>query len=150
MTMSTTLWNGLEIDMPDGWTDVSTVVLAPRTPIANGDKPTINLVVKRRPMDSDDTERSLMTYLQFMQDATKGTLDDVVTKDFAKGRAVSFKAIIDGTQVKQTTLLMFAAGEEISATVTQRADDTTPAPVVEKLLRSVRSVRRAAPRKGGA
>jgi hypothetical protein len=147
MGMSVTMWNGLEIDVPDGWADVSTVVVAPRASIAGGEKPTINLVVKRRPMDADDTERSMLTYLQFMR-SSLGELSGVETKDMSagpiKGRAVHFSAVVDGTPVKQTTLLYFSGGEEISATVTQRADDATPAPAVEKLLRSVRTTRPAA------
>lgn len=152
--MAVTLFNGLEIDVPDGWADVSTVVVAPRAAVTAGVKPTINLVVKRRPSDGDDTERSMLTYLQFMRDSF-GELDGVETKEMTagahKGRAVSFSATIDGTPVRQTTLLFFApapgGGEEVSATVTQRADDATPAPVVEKLLRSVKAT--GALRRGG-
>src|SRR5687768_4712364 len=111
--MTTALYNGLEIDVPEGWADVSTVVVAPRAAVAGNEKPSINLVVKRRPMDGDDTERSLFTYLQFMKSAL-GDIEHVETKDMiagaVKGRAVAFTATIEGTRVRQTTLLYFAAG----------------------------------------
>jgi hypothetical protein len=147
--MTTTLWNGIEIDVPEGWADVSTVVIAPQAPVVDGKKPSINLVVKRRPTNGDETEKSLATYLRFMQ-AQFGAIDDVAHKEMTagahKGKAVTFTANVGGQKLRQTTLLYFASGEEISATVTQRDDDATTASAVEKLLKSVKSVKRVGSR----
>lgn len=139
------MWNGLEIDVPAGWADTSTIVLAPRAALADGKKPTVNLLVKRRPAHHDDTEAAINGYLKFMHEQF-GELTDVKTATLSgtpKSRSVSFSAVADGVAFRQFTLLFYAplpggGGEEISATVTQLPGDTTSPHEIDKLLRSVR------------
>lgn len=148
------MFNGLQIDVPDGWADVSTIVVAPKTALLDGQKPSINLLVKRRPCAKDDSERSLNTYLKFMSESF-GALGDVATKEMVagtiRGKSVAFSAVVDGVAFRQFTFLYFAplpggGGEEVSATVTQLDGDPTPLFEIEKLLKSVR---RAAAVRGG-
>jgi hypothetical protein len=138
--MVTRMFNGLQIDVPDGWADQTTVVVAPKI-VGPDKKPSINMVVKRRPAQSDDTDRTVLSYLRFMKTAF-GALDDVQTKEMMagsiKGKAVRFNASTDGRKFCQITFLFHAGGEEISATVTQLDGDATPLVEIEKLLRSVR------------
>jgi hypothetical protein len=140
--MAMRMFNGLQIDVPDGWADVSTVVVAPigATEEGNG-RPSINMVVKRRPSANDDTDKTVLSYLRFMKNAF-GTLQDVQTKEMMagsiKGKAVKFNAASDGRKFTQVTFLFHAGGEEISATVTQVDGDGTPMAEIERLLRSVR------------
>ncbi len=146
------MWNGLEIDVPAGWADASTIVVAPRAPLAVGDKPTINLLVKRRPVAHDDTEAAMNGYLKFMHEQF-GELSDLRESALSgspQARTVSFSAQADGHVFRQYTLLFFASlpgggGEEISATVTQLHGDTTPTHEIDQLLRSVRRL----PARGG-
>jgi hypothetical protein len=135
-------FNGIQIDVPDGWSDLSTVIVAPKRPLEEGKKPSINLVVKRRPVQtSRDATATLREYLTFMRNAF-GELKDLETKELVVGNvkasAVRFLAESEGTSFRQTTLLYHAGGEEISATVTQLADDTTTAGAVERLLASIK------------
>jgi hypothetical protein len=127
-------FNGIEIDVPDTWVDRSTVVVGP-------DDKSINLVVKRRPIPEVGLEQTLEHYVNFMR-TRFGALAKLETKAVmvgrSKGVAVRFEAETAGTTFRQTTLLYHGKGEEISATVTQLANDPTPAPVVDKLLSSVR------------
>ena len=148
------MWNGLQIDVPDGWADVSTIVVAPRAALTTGRKPTINLVVKRRPCDTDDVERSMNTYLKFMTESF-GDLGNLATNEMVagsiKGKSIAFSSVVDGVAFRQFTFLYFVAlagggGEEVSATVTQLEGDRTPLFEIEKLLKSVR---RAAAVRGG-
>ena len=139
--MSLRLFNGLQIDVPEGWADVSTVIVAPKGAVAEGKKPSINLVVKRRPMQNDDTDKTLQGYLRFMKN-TFGELIELQTKEMMagniKGKAIKFEAVADGRKFRQVTLLYHAGGEEISATVTQLDGDPTPMPEIEKMLRSIK------------
>ncbi len=139
--MSVRMFNGLQIDVPDGWADVSTVVVAPKGEVHEGKKPSINLVVKRRPAEKDDTEKTMQSYLRFMKKAF-GVLEDVQAKEMLagsiKGKAVRFSAQAEGKKFKQITFVFHAGNEEISATVTQLDGDPTPQGDIEKLLRSVR------------
>jgi len=148
------MFNGLQIDVPDGWADVSTIVVAPKAALLDGEKPTINLLVKRRPCANDDSERSMNTYLKFMTESF-GSLEKLAIKDMVagaiKGRSVVFSAVVDGVALRQSTFLYFVplpggGGEEVSATVTQIDGDPTPLFEIEKLLKSVR---RAAGVRGG-
>ena len=148
------MFNGLQIDVPEGWADVSTIVVAPKSALLDGKKPTINLLVKRRPCASDDSERSMNTYLKFMTESF-GALGNLATKEMVagaiKGRSIAFSAVVDGTAFRQYTFLYFVSlpgggGEEVSATVTQLEGDATPLFEIEKLLKSVR---RAAAVRGG-
>ncbi len=139
--MSLRFFNGIQIDVPEGWSDVSTVIVAPRRALEEGKKPSINLVVKRRPVPAGrDPQATLRDYLAFMRN-TFGELKELQTKEMLvgsqKGSAVRFLAEADGTQFRQTTLLYHAAGEEVSATVTQLADDPTPAATIDRLLQSI-------------
>ena len=146
------LWNGLEIDVPPGWADASTIVIAPRAPLAHGEKPSINLLVKRRPVAHDHTEASMNSYLKFMHEEF-GELEDIRTNAVPgspPARTVSFAASANGQAFRQYTMLFYAplpsgGGEEVSATVTQLQGDTTPPHEVDKLLRSVRRL----PTRGG-
>ena len=139
--MTVRVYNGLQIDVPDVWADVSTVIVAPKAPLLEGKKPPVNLVVKRRPCEKEEIDASLQKYLRFMQ-AQFGALVDVQQKDMLvgamKGKAVQFEATHDGKKFRQITLLYHAGGEEISATVTQLDGDATSLADIEKLLRSVK------------
>jgi hypothetical protein len=139
--MSVRLFNGLQIDVPDGWADVSTVIVAPKQAVQDGKKPSINLVVKRRPAEKDDTERTMQSYLRFMKN-TFGDVSEVQTKEMMagniKGKAIKFEAVADGRKFRQVTLLYHSGGEEISATVTQLDGDPTPMNEIEKMLRSIK------------
>jgi hypothetical protein len=139
--MTMRFFNGLQIDVPEGWTDLTTIVVAPRKELENGQKPGINLVVKRRPAPSQDTSQTLRDYLRFMQ-GTFGKLEELETREMVvgshKGQAVRFVANAEGRKFRQVTLLYVSNGEEISATVTQLIDDPTPMKVIERLLRSIK------------
>jgi hypothetical protein len=135
------MFNGLQIDVPDGWADVSTVVIAPRDPLRDGKKPSINLVVKRRPCEHDETEKTLQGYLKFMQ-SSFGEVSDVQTKEMMagniRGKAIRLSAVADQKKFSQVTFLYHTGGEEVSASVTQMHGDLTPIADIEKLLKSVR------------
>ncbi|MEQ9502935.1 MAG: hypothetical protein RIT81_39055 [Deltaproteobacteria bacterium] len=139
--MTLRFFNGLQIDVPKGWTDLSTVIIAPKKDVAKGDRPSINLVVKRRPAKKKEDADTLKSYLSFMRQSF-GELHDLETKDLLVGntraKAVRFKAYADGRCFTQTTMLYTSAGDEISATVTQLDEDPTTAKEVEKLLKSIR------------
>ena len=140
--MALRFFNGLQIDVPKDWSDLSTVVVAPKEPLDDGRKPPINLVVKRRPVTSSrDVKQSLRDYLSFMRGAF-GELKELQTREVpvgaAKASAVRFLAEADGNAFRQTTLLYHAGGEEISATVTQLATDPTSQETIDKLLQSIR------------
>jgi hypothetical protein len=145
--MTLRFFNGIQIDVPDGWADVSTVIVAPRQDISDGKKPMINLVVKRRPSKTKDVSDTIREYLSFMK-TTLGELKDVETKEMkagsVKGTAVRFSSEANGRRFRQITLLYVAGGDEISATVTQLDGDPTPMKTIEKLLQSIR------PAAGGA
>jgi hypothetical protein len=130
--MARRFFNGLEIDVPDGWADKSTVMLT---------RTTINLVVKRRPAPESDLDASLEAFLAFMGNSF-GPLEQLQTKTLdvagVKGKAVRFLSSAEGRRFVQTTLLYRAGSEEISATVTQLEGDTTSADDVERMLKSVR------------
>ena len=139
--MALRFFNGIQIDVPDGWTDLSTVILAPRKEVADGNKPTINLVVKRRPAKGKDSSKTIEEYLAFMRQ-TFGELKVVQTNEMllgnVRGTAVRFSTEAQGKGFKQTTLLYHSGGDEISATVTQLDGDPTPHKEIEALLRSIR------------
>jgi hypothetical protein len=139
--MSKRFFNGIEIDVPDGWADLSTVIIAPRVEIADGKKPSINLVVKRRPAKQGSEHKTMHEYLAFMK-KTFGKLDDVQTKEMmvgsVRGQAVRFSTEAAGKRFTQTTLLYQTNGDEISATVTQLEGDPTPPQAIEKLLKSIK------------
>jgi hypothetical protein len=131
-------FNGLQIDVPDGWSDLSTVVLAP----TSEKRPSINLVVKRRPLNQgEDLDRSVAEYLAFMRESF-GELGNIESRPIlvgsARGRAVRFSAQNNGRDFRQTTFLYHHAGEEVSATVTQLGSDTTDTARVERLLASIK------------
>jgi hypothetical protein len=133
---------GMMADLPAGWADRSTVCASPAPAKASG-KPSINLVVKRRPMPKKGNIATLTDYLGFMQRAF-GALAGVQTKEIrvgaSVGLAVRFNAAASGTKFSQTTVLYEFAGEEISATVTQLEGDPTPPDAVEALLTSIRPI----------
>jgi hypothetical protein len=139
--MTLRFFNGIQIDVPDGWTDLSTVIVAPRQEVADGKKPMINLVVKRRPSKAKDSSQTLKEYLAFMKNVL-GDLKDIETKEMlvgsVKGTAVRFNAEANGRRFKQITLLYVSGGDEISATITQLDGDPTPMKTIEKLLKSIR------------
>jgi hypothetical protein len=139
--MTLRFFNGLQIDVPDGWADLSTVIVAPKEALDVGKKPTINLVVKRRPVPDSDPGERIKEYLRFMQ-GTFGELEELETKEMRvgahRGQAVRFVASAEGRAFRQVTLLYVTNGEEISATVTQLLDDPTPMGTIEKLLRSIK------------
>ena len=139
--MALRFFNGLQIDVPDGWSDLSTVIIAPRKELESGKKPGINLVVKRRPAKDRETAQTLREYLAFMQ-GTFGTLEELQTKEMMvgniRGQAVRFVAEAEGKRFRQVTLLYQSNGEEVSATVTQLVTDPTPMTVIEKLLKSIK------------
>ena len=145
--MTTRFFNGLQIDVPDGWADVSTVIVAPRKPVQDGKKPGINLVVKRRPMSSDETDRTMQDYLSYMK-TTFGSLEDLQSKELMvgsiKGKAVRFTASAEGRSFRQITVLYHTRGEEVSATVTQLLTDETSMTEIERILKSIK------PAAGGA
>lgn len=139
--MTLRFFNGLQIDVPSGWTDLSTVIIAPKEGVAKGERPSINLVVKRRPAKKKDDGDTLSSYLAFMRQSF-GELLDLETKEMLVGntraKAVRFTAVAEGRRFTQTTMLYTSAGDEISATVTQLDEDPTTAKQVEKLLKSIR------------
>lgn len=139
--MATRFFNGIQIDVPDGWTDLSTVIIAPRQEVAEGKKPSINLVVKRRPAKPGSEQKSLQEYLSFMRKSF-GKLEDLQTKEMmvgsVRGTAVRFTTEANGRRFTQVTLLYHSQGDEISATVTQLDGDPTPIKDIEKLLKSIR------------
>lgn len=139
--MATRFFNGIQIDVPDGWTDLSTVIIAPRQDVADGKKPSINLVVKRRPAKPGTEQRSVQEYLAFMR-RSFGKLEDLQTKEMmvgsVRGQAVRFTTETHGKRFTQVTLLYHSQGDEISATVTQLEGDPTPIKEIEKLLKSIR------------
>jgi hypothetical protein len=139
--MTLRFFNGIQIDVPEGWADISTVIVAPREDIGDGKKPKINLVVKRRPAKTKDVTETIKEYLAFMK-STLGELHDVETKEMkagsVKATAVRFTSEANGRRFKQITLLYVAGGDEISATVTQLDGDPTPMKTIEKLLASIR------------
>jgi hypothetical protein len=139
--VSKRFFNGIEIDVPEGWTDLSTVIIAPRTEVSEGKKPSINLVVKRRPAKPGSENKTMHEYLAFMK-KTFGKLDDIQTKEMmvgsVRGQAVRFTTEAGGKRFTQMTLLYQTQGDEISATVTQLEGDPTPVKTIEKLLRSIR------------
>src|SRR5688572_13759770 len=112
--MSLRFFNGIQIDVPDGWTDLSTVIVAPRSEVADGKKPMINLVVKRRPTKTKDASQTLKDYLAFMK-SMLGDLKDIETKEMVvgsvKGTAVRFNAEANGRRFKQITLLYVSGGD---------------------------------------
>ena len=130
--MAKRFFNGLEIDVPEGWADKTTVMLT---------KGTINLVVKRRPAPEGDLQTSLEAFLSFMSKSF-GPLEGLETKTIevagVKARAVRFLSNAEGRRFVQTSLIYRAGSEEISATVTQLEGDTMSADEVERLLKSVR------------
>ena len=130
--MARRFFNGLEIDVPEGWADKSTVMLT---------RNTINLVVKRRPAPEGDLETSLETFLAFMR-SSFGPLDSLETKTIEvagiKARGVRFLSTAEGRRFVQTSLIYRAGSEEISATITQLEGDPTSADEVERMLKSVR------------
>lgn len=138
--MSSKQIGGMMADLPAGWADRSTVCASPAPSQDNG-KPSINLVVKRRPMPNKGTVATLTDYLGFMKRAF-GALNGVQTKELrvgpSVGVAVRFNAVASGTKFFQTTVLYELAGEEISATVTQLEGDPTSQEAVEALLTSIR------------
>ena len=139
--MTLRFFNGIQIDVPKGWTDLSTVILAPRDDVAKGDKPTINLGVKRRPAKSKDQAKTLEAYLAFMR-KTFGELEGLKTKEMLIGavraQAVHFTTTAGDKRFLQMTLLYHSGGDEISATVTQLDGDPMPIKDIEKLLKSIR------------
>ena len=139
--MTLRFFNGIQIDVPDGWTDLSTVILAPREPAEAGTKPTVNLVVKRRPARGKDTSLTVREYVAFMKQAF-GQLDKLETKEMmvgsVRGTAVRFSTEAGGRRFRQVTLLYHSGGDEISATVTQLDGDPTPSKLIDKLLQSIR------------
>lgn len=140
--MALRFFNGIQIDVPEGWSDLSTVIVAPRRDVGDNRRPSINLVVKRRPVPANkEIADTLRDYLAFMRGAF-GELIDLQTKEMlvgrVKGNAVRFSAIAEGVEFRQTTLLYHAGGEEISATVTQLGSDQTPSETIERLLQSIR------------
>jgi hypothetical protein len=139
--MTLRFFNGIQIDVPEGWADVSTVIVAPREEVSEGRKPKINLVVKRRPSKAKDVNETIKEYLAFMK-STLGDIKDVETKEMkagsVKGTAVRFSSEANGRRFRQITLLYVTGGDEISATVTQLDGDPTPMKTIEKLLQSIR------------
>ena len=109
--MTLRFFNGIQIDVPEDWSDRSTVLLAPKQ-----DR-NINLVVKRRPVPPSGLEHTVENYVGFMQ-ARFGTLSNLQTKAMnvagQKGVAVRFEAVQTGQGFRQTTLLYHAKGEELS------------------------------------
>lgn len=139
--MTVRFFNGIQIDVPEGWTDLSTVIIAPRGDVSEGKKPSINLVVKRRPAKPGNEQKTLQDYLAFMRKAF-GRLEELETKEMmvgsVRGQAVRFTTETNGKRFTQVTLLYHAQGDEISATVTQLEGDKTPIKQIEKLLKSIR------------
>lgn len=140
--MAVRFFNGIQINVPDGWSDLSTVIVAPRAQPQSGDKPTINLVVKRRPVPQERaTSDTIEEYLEFMRQ-TFGHLEGLHKKEMllggVKGQAVRFVSEANGKRFMQVTLLYRSGGDEISATVTQLEGDSTSLRDIEKLLSSVR------------
>ncbi|MBI4821222.1 MAG: DcrB-related protein [Deltaproteobacteria bacterium] len=139
--MGLKFFNGIQIDVPDDWADLSTVILAPKSEAQEGKKPSINLVVKRRPAKGKDVAATVREYLGFMKGAF-GALENVETKQVVvgavKGTAVRFRTEANGKKFTQVTLLYRSGGDEISATVTQLEGDPTPMVKIEKLLQSIR------------
>lgn len=139
--MTLRFFNGLQIEVPDGWADLSTVILAPKKEVAEGQKPSINLVVKRRPAKSRDVQQTMKEYLAFMRQ-TFGALDRVETKEMMLGsvraQAVKFTAAAGEKKFRQTTMLYHSGGDEISATVTQLDGDPTPQREIDTLLKSIK------------
>ncbi|MCA9552743.1 MAG: DcrB-related protein [Myxococcales bacterium] len=139
--MTLRIFNGIQIDVPDEWSDLSTIILAPKKDVKEGNKPSINLVVKRRPARGKDLEKTLTQYLAFMKESF-GKLEDVEAKPMMvgsiKGKAVRFVTEAAGQRFRQITLLYQSGGDEISATVTQLLDDPTPPKQIEKLLKSIK------------
>lgn len=141
--MAVRVFNGLEIDLPEGWRDYSSLVLAPQEDATTGRGPTINLVVKRRPRSAGDEQALVAGYLSYLA-RSFGALSSVETKavPHGKGQAttVRFQGEHEGRRFVQTTLLYRDGDDEVAATVTQAEGDATPEKWVEKLLRSVRPV----------
>jgi hypothetical protein len=139
--MALRFFNGIQIDVPEGWSDLSTVIVAPRVDSGSGEKPSINLVVKRRPAKSLSIAQTLRDYVAFMK-ATFGTLSDLQTKEVmvgsVKGTAIKFNTEANGRRFMQMTLVYHAGGDEISATVTQVEGDSTSLSTIERLLKSIR------------
>ncbi len=139
--MTRRFFNGLQIDVPDGWTDLSTVIIAPKKDVTEGHRPTINLVVKRRPAKGRSRDDTLNEYLAFMRHSF-GVLEDLETKELlvgsVKARAVRFSTSANGKRFLQMTMLYQIAGDEVSATVTQLEGDPTPLDEIEDLLQSIR------------
>src|SRR5687767_11976430 len=102
--MSLRFFNGIQIDVPDGWTDLSTVIIAPRHEVADGKKPSINLVVKRRPAKVGSETKTMHEYLAFMR-KTFGKLEDLQTKEMmvgsVRGQAVRFTTETNGKRFTQ-------------------------------------------------
>ena len=148
--MSVRVFNGLEVDLPKGWRDYSSLVLAPQEDATTGHRPTINLVVKRRPKSPGDDTALVATYLAYLAKSF-GPVQSLETKvvPHGKGEAtfVRFLGQNEGQPFLQTTLLYRDGDDEVAATVTQAPGDPTSDKVVEKLLRSVRPV--GGPRRRG-
>lgn len=146
--MARRIFNGLEVELPSGWRDYSSIVLAPQEDATTGQLPTINLVVKRRPASGREGGALVSAYLDYLA-RSFGPLQSLETKEVdhgsARATAVRFRAEHEGRGFLQTTLLYRAGEDEIAATVTQTDGDPTPAKEVEKLLHSVRPV--AGPRR---
>jgi hypothetical protein len=132
----------LEFEVPQGWIDRSTVVVAPSPAGTSTGTASINMVVKRRPVRGD-VATTLREYLVFMA-RSFGHLDGLKAREVKMGGqvgyAIKFGAKSAGKPFRQTTLFFVAGNEEVSASVTQLESDPTPESEIEKLLTSVRSV----------
>jgi len=139
--MTRRFFNGLQIDVPEGWADLSTVILAPKKEVTDGQRPTINLVVKRRPAKGRSRDDTVNEYLAFMRQSF-GVLEDLETKEMlvgsVKAKAVRFTTSANGKRFRQMTMLYQLAGDEVSATVTQLEGDPTPIDEIEDLLASIK------------
>lgn len=137
--MATKFFNGIRVDVPDDWADVSTLVLAPSQALMDGASPPINLAVKRRP-GRWDAMQSILEYVAFMEHSFKELRNVEIRSLFlgkVAGKAVRFEALADGKWFRQTTYIYPCGDEEITATVTQTEEDSTPTEQVERILQSV-------------
>jgi hypothetical protein len=136
--MAKKIYNGLEIDVPKSWVDLSTLVVAP--PHADGESPSIAMVVRRKPRaGAGSPQSSLNDYLAFMKD-TYGALDDLWLKKLGDAEAAHFVVSAHASRLRQVTLIAHTDVEEIAATVTQRDGDPTTLAEIEEMLRSVRAL----------
>jgi hypothetical protein len=139
MEMGTKFFNGIKVEVPDDWADVSTLVLAPSSALSEGKRPSINLTVNRRP-GKWDASRSVLEYVAFMERSfgeLRHLLLRTVTIGKVTGKAVRFESVADGQWFRQTTYIYPCGDEQITATVTQTEGDPTPAAQVERMLESV-------------